>query len=181
MLKHTLAIILFITTLFTSTTPLGAKNALDYSPVSDVAEKTTSKAATTGSRQRWTASQFAHLKPAPDRFWDKVAQCETQSNWKDKGKFAGGLGIAVTTWQNYGGRQFAASPDRATREEQIIVANRVSMFGYQTKRVFLSLDDIPHNPFFRPPAGFKGWGCIRNKDHLKPPVPGPWEQRRRNP
>lgn len=179
-MKPALTLLIIITSLFT-TKPLGANNVLDYSPVSDVAETTSSKASKVRTRQRWTASQFAHLKPAPDKYWDKVAQCETQSNWKDKGKFAGGLGIATTTWQNYGGRQFASSPDRATREEQIIVANRVSMFGFQTKRVFLNLDDIPHKPFFRPPAGFKGWGCIRKKAHLQPPVPGPWEQRRRNP
>jgi hypothetical protein len=131
-----------------------------------------------GARQRWSASDFDALRPAPDRFWDKVAWCETRGNWRDGGRFAGGLGIAQTTWRNYGGYQFARSPDRATRREQIIIANRISMFGFQTKRTFMSLDDIPHSPFFRPPAGFNGWGCIRNKKHLTPPVPGPWSQRR---
>jgi len=151
-------------------------NVLDNQPFRSRQESTTQT--TTGTRQRWSASDFAGLKPAPDHYWDRVAQCETQSNWRDKGDYAGGLGIARTTWRNYGGYQFASSPDRATRAEQIIMANRISMFGFQTKNTFLSLDDIPHRPFFRPPAGFMGWGCIRDKKHLQPPVPTAWEQRR---
>lgn len=102
-------------------------------------------------------------------YWDKVAQCETQQNWRDKGKWGGGLGMATTTWRNYGGYEFAKHPSEATKHEQILVANRVAVFGYQTKNTFLTLEDRQKNrPFFRPRAGFYGWGCIANNEYLKP-------------
>lgn len=102
-------------------------------------------------------------------YWDKVAQCETQQNWRDKGKWGGGLGMATTTWRNYGGYEFAKHPSEATKYEQITVANRVAVFGYQTKNTFMTLEDRQKNkPFFRPRAGFYGWGCIANNEYLKP-------------
>lgn len=111
----------------------------------------------------------ANKKVAPIHYWDKVAQCETGGNWKDKGNWGGGLGMATQTWVGYGGRQFAPHPSQATRLEQIIVANRVSVLGFQTKNTYLSLDDKLNNrPFFRPPSGFYGWGCIKNNSYLKP-------------
>ena len=115
-------------------------------------------------------------RPMKDHYWDAVAVCETNSNWKDGGNFAGGLGIALTTWQGYGGYEFAKTPAKATREEQIIIANRVSVFGYQTKNVFLTMEDkLTNKPFFRPPAGFFGWGCIKNRKSLHP---SKWERKR---
>lgn len=108
-------------------------------------------------------------KPMRDEYWDAVAVCETNSNWKDSGQFAGGLGINLKTWRGYGGYQFAKSPKDATREEQIIVANRISVFGYQTKNEFLTLDDkINNRPYFREPVGFFGWGCIKKRKSLHP-------------
>lgn len=161
----------------TTVTQTRNTNVLDTQPTTTV--QTSSTTTTTDApRRRWTASDFAELRPAPDRYWDRVAVCETRSNWQNGGRFAGGLGIAVTTWKNYGGHQFASHPSRATREQQIEIANRISMFGFQTKNVFLSEADIPNRPFFRPPVGFGGWGCISQNDYLSPPVPGPWEQRR---
>lgn len=107
----------------------------------------------------------------PTKFWDDVAQCETNRNWKDKGNFAGGLGIALSTWGGYGGYEFAKTPDRATKEEQIIVAHRISIFGYQTKDQYRTLDDKLNNrPFFRPPVGFFGWGCIKHNEYLHPKI-----------
>lgn len=129
--------------------------------------------------RRWNPSTFEGLRPAPDWYWDRVAQCETGGNWQDMGRWAGGLGIYILTWRGYGGDEFAKHPSQATREEQIIVANRISMFGYQTTDQYRTFDDrINNRPFFRPPAGFNGWGCIsnRNNNWLKPPVLPPWRQ-----
>lgn len=108
-------------------------------------------------------------KPMKDKYWDAVAVCETDSNWENGGNWAGGLGIALTTWQGYGGYQFASTPAKATREEQIIIANRISVYGHQTKRVFMTWQDrVDNKPFFRPPVGFFGWGCIKNRTSLHP-------------
>jgi hypothetical protein len=53
--------------------------------------------------------------------------------------------------------------DTPKLEEQIIVANRISTQGYQTKNEFLTLKDRQNNkPFFRPAVGFGGWGCKKN-------------------
>jgi hypothetical protein len=100
-----------------------------------------------------------HAKVSLD-FWDELARCETGGNWKNGGNWAGGLGIALSTWQGYGGTEFAKRPNHATKEEQIIVATRVALTGYQTKNVFLKLEDIPNKPFFRPAVGFGGWGAL---------------------
>jgi len=63
--------------------------------------------------------------------WDGIAQCETASNWSMQGStYSGGLGFANTTWNGFGGREFAPNAGMATREQQIIVAWRVyARFG----------------------------------------------------
>ena len=102
-------------------------------------------------------------------YWEKVAQCETGGNWKDGGNWSGGLGIAQSTWAGYGGRQFAPRPSKATRIEQIVIANRIAIFGFQTKSQYRTLQDkLDDKPFFRSPVGFFGWGCIKNNEYLHP-------------
>lgn len=102
-------------------------------------------------------------KPIPlESFWDRLAWCETHSNWQNGGNWAGGLGIARRTWNRFGGREFARTPDKATREEQIIVAQRIAIFGWQSKDSFLTLEDRENNrPHFRRPVGFNGWGALK--------------------
>jgi LysM repeat protein len=59
--------------------------------------------------------------------WDKVAICETGGLWSantDNG-FYGGLAITQTTWDEYGGDQYAPRPDLASRAQQITVAERI--------------------------------------------------------
>ena len=68
--------------------------------------------------------------PAPARTtgvnWDAIASCETGGNWSMQGsRFSGGLGFANTTWTGFGGGQFAPNAGQATREQQIVVAERV--------------------------------------------------------
>jgi hypothetical protein len=111
-------------------------------------------------------AQFRTKKVASIRFWEAVAWCETQHDWENGGYYAGGMGIAQSAWRGFGGWQFATSPARATKEEQIIVANRISFLGFQTKNVFRTLDDRLNNrPFYRPAIGWRSsqnWGknCV---------------------
>lgn len=59
--------------------------------------------------------------------WDDLARCESGGNWAiDSGNgYYGGLQFSHETWHNYGGGEFADYPHEATREEQIIVAERL--------------------------------------------------------
>ena len=67
------------------------------------------------------------LAAAPDSVWDRVAQCESSGNWNiNTGNgFFGGLQFTSSTWRAFGGAQFAGSANQASREQQIIVAERV--------------------------------------------------------
>lgn len=114
--------------------------------------------------------QLRHRRTPPNSYWiEGVAVCETGGDWKNGGNWAGGLGIAQSTWAGYGGKQFASSPARASIIEQIVVANRISVHGFQTKRQFRTLKDkLENKPFFRPPVGFNGWGCVKHNAYLKP-------------
>jgi hypothetical protein len=73
---------------------------------------------------------------ARDAIWDRLAQCETGGNWSMRGAwYSGGVGFFNRTWDAYGGRKFAPNAGMATRDEQIVVAERVrasnggSLFG----------------------------------------------------
>jgi hypothetical protein len=58
--------------------------------------------------------------------WDGIARCETGGNWSMRGSsFSGGLGFYNGTWNSFGGRQFASNAGMASREQQIVVAERV--------------------------------------------------------
>ncbi len=76
-------------------------------------------------------------KAARDAVWDRIAVCETGGNWSMRGSsYSGGVGFANSTWNAFGGQQFASNAGLATREQQIIVAERVYDYG-----------------------GYSGWGC----------------------
>ena len=111
-------------------------------------------------------AQLQSKKGGSIAFWEAVSWCETNHDWNNSGYYAGGLGIAQSAWRGYGGWEFAKSPKDATKEQQIIVANRLAFFGYQTKDVFKSLDDkINNRPWFRPPVRATSWGknCVNWK------------------
>src|SRR5664279_5673557 len=63
---------------------------------------------------------------APDSTWDSVAQCESTGNWASNtgNGYYGGLQFTESTWNAYGGQQYASRADLATREEQIAVAEQ---------------------------------------------------------
>ena len=110
-------------------------------------------------------SIFLHEKARPTKaFWEELAQCETGQDWQNGGKYAGGLGIYIGTWNRFGGKEFAHHPSKATREEQIIVANRIAVDGYQTKNSYQTLDDKLNNkPYYQEAVGLGGWGCYKSK------------------
>lgn len=79
--------------------------------------------------------------------WNAIAFCETEGNWQMSGpRYSGGVGFANSTWtgamhgkwiwSNYRDLGFAENAGDASREEQIIVAERV-------------YDKL----------GLSGWGC----------------------
>ena len=71
--------------------------------------------------------------------WDALARCESAGNWSVVDQYGGGLGIYIGTWHAFGGDEFASNPGYATKDQQIIVAERIyARFG------------------------FSGWGCARN-------------------
>ncbi|MFE0463004.1 transglycosylase family protein [Kitasatospora sp. NPDC058965] len=64
---------------------------------------------------------------APASTWDAVAQCESTGNWSiDSGNgFYGGLQFTSSTWAAYGGTQYAAQANLATKAQQIAIAEKV--------------------------------------------------------
>ena len=85
------------------------------------------------------AAVAEYFRPKTGVNWDAIARCETGANWSMRGsKFSGGLGFYNGTWSAFGGRQFASNAGLATREQQIVVAERV----YHS-------------------YGLSGWGCRR--------------------
>ncbi len=72
------------------------------------------------------------VTPAPAQawdpaVWDSVAMCESSGNWSiNTGNgFYGGLQFVPSTWAAFGGTDYAARADLATKDEQIAIARRV--------------------------------------------------------
>lgn len=61
---------------------------------------------------------------APDSTWNAVAQCESSGDWSiNTGNgYYGGLQFLPSTWNAYGGQDYAPRADLATRDQQIAVA-----------------------------------------------------------
>ncbi|HJP88655.1 MAG TPA: transglycosylase family protein [Candidatus Limnocylindrales bacterium] len=79
------------------------------------------------------AAPAAPAAPAPvvnydgGTVWDQLAQCESGGNWaiNTGNGYYGGLQFSYGTWLGYGGGEFAEYAHLATREQQIIVAERL--------------------------------------------------------
>lgn len=70
--------------------------------------------------------------PGDGSRWDQLAQCESGGNWSYglvSGTFSGGLMFATSTWLAQGGGEFAPFPYMATREQQIVIAERTLASG----------------------------------------------------
>lgn len=59
--------------------------------------------------------------------WDDLAQCEASGDWSANtgNGYYGGLQFADSTWRANGGEEFAPRADLATREQQIVVGERL--------------------------------------------------------
>lgn len=71
----------------------------------------------------------ASVVVAPSAFaqdWDELAQCESSGNWQYPGTngYYGGLQFKDSTWDAYGGEKYAPTADKATREQQIAIAEK---------------------------------------------------------
>ncbi len=59
--------------------------------------------------------------------WDGVANCESSGNWhiNTGNGYYGGLQFSASTWRAYGGGQYASRADRASKSQQIAIAEKV--------------------------------------------------------
>ncbi|MEU7067442.1 transglycosylase family protein, partial [Streptomyces sp. NPDC046161] len=95
--------------------------------------------------------------------WDKVADCESSGNWSiNTGNgYYGGLQFSASTWSAFGGGTYASRADLATKQQQILIAEKVLASQGQSAW-----------PLCGPPAGL-------GNDHAAPyptdpaPVPAP--------
>ena len=63
--------------------------------------------------------------------WDDVAWCESGGRWdyppvtNRSGTYTGGLMIWTKAWDQYGGEEFSSDAYLTTKENQIVVAERI--------------------------------------------------------
>ncbi|MFI1758151.1 transglycosylase family protein [Streptomyces sp. NPDC020571] len=59
--------------------------------------------------------------------WDQVAECETGGAWSQNSGngYYGGLQLSQDAWEQYGGLDYAPSADRASRSQQIRIAEKI--------------------------------------------------------
>ena len=59
--------------------------------------------------------------------WNKIAKCESGGRWhiNTRNGYYGGLQFNLATWRSVKGQQFAKYPHKASKAEQITVANRL--------------------------------------------------------
>ncbi|MGV9940342.1 transglycosylase family protein [Streptomyces sp. NPDC003401] len=59
--------------------------------------------------------------------WDAVARCESGGNWaiNTGNGYYGGLQFSASTWAAYGGTQYASTADKASKSQQIQIAEKV--------------------------------------------------------
>lgn len=84
-----------------------------------------------------TTAKRVVVEAGGDR-WDRLAQCETGGDWAANtgNGFGGGLQFmhqrSYSTWLSFGGGEFAPHPWEASREQQIVVAEKVlASSGYR--------------------------------------------------
>ena len=107
-------------------------------PVTTVAPPTTVAPRRAPSTTTTTTPRRVTTPPVPTgnattspNQWDRLAACETGGNWaaNSGNGYGGGLQFAHSsrwsTWRAFGGEEFTAHPWEASREQQIVVAERV--------------------------------------------------------
>ena len=105
------------------------------------------------------------------KYWEDIASCQTSDKkgnprWKKPGIRAGGLSISsygsfgdpnMGAWEKWGGEEFAPSPNQATKQEQIIIANRIAVLGWTTTYIKNNISYVHKAK----PVGFKYWPCAK--------------------
>lgn len=73
------------------------------------------------------AAPAAKISASRAGVWAKVAKCESGGNWKIStgNGYYGGLQFSASTWRAYGGGKHASMAHRATKEQQIAIAEKV--------------------------------------------------------
>ena len=81
--------------------------------------------------EAFVADELADTSSQPVGVWDAIAACESGGDWgiNTGNGYYGGLQFSSSTWQAYGGGEFASRADLASRDEQITVAERVRAAG----------------------------------------------------
>ncbi|TDD40747.1 hypothetical protein E1288_34650 [Saccharopolyspora elongata] len=61
--------------------------------------------------------------------WDRLARCESGGNWAANtgNGYYGGLQFNRRTWAAHGGNRFHKYPHRASREQQIVIAEALRL------------------------------------------------------
>ena len=119
---------------------LSIRAAAGPAPAAETAEEVVAGPIPTPGEAPMEATLHAAATPPPvvaaphrvmtydgDTVWDDLARCESGGNWaiNSGNGYYGGLQFSYDTWHGYGGGDFAEYPHEATREEQIIVAERL--------------------------------------------------------
>lgn len=95
-----------------------------------MARRTTRNLARAGVAVAAVAAPLALATPASaasGEDWNRVAECESGQRWHlDTGNgYYGGLQFSDSTWDGFGGEEYASTADDASREQQIVIAERV--------------------------------------------------------
>ena len=69
----------------------------------------------------------APVEAASDRTWNRLAECESGGRWhiNTGNGYYGGLQFSASTWRGFGGGKYARNAHRASREQQIRIAEKV--------------------------------------------------------
>ena len=61
------------------------------------------------------------------KMWNRIARCESGGRWhiNTRNGYYGGLQFSLATWRSVRGRDFASYPHKASKAEQVTVANRL--------------------------------------------------------
>jgi len=64
---------------------------------------------------------------APDRTWNRLANCESGKRWhiNTGNGYYGGLQFSYSTWKAYGGGKYAKYAHKTLRRHQVRIAERV--------------------------------------------------------
>ncbi|MEO7267765.1 MAG: transglycosylase family protein [Knoellia sp.] len=73
------------------------------------------------------AAAMAQPASAGGTVWDRVAACESGGNWSiNTGNgYYGGLQFSYSTWKGFGGQRYATTANKASKGQQIEIAQKV--------------------------------------------------------